>query len=88
MNVHLGTVFDKFVADLLKTGYYQTQSEILREGLRLLKEREEIKQMRLAEMRREIAVGSEQADRSQFVDGSETFAKIRQRSAQRKRPPG
>ena len=88
MNVHLGAVFDEFVADLLKTGYYQTQSEIMREGLRLLKEREEIKQMRLAEMRREIAVGSEQADRSQFVDGSEAFAKIRKRSAQRKRPPG
>ena len=85
MNVHLGTVFDKFVADLLKTGYYQTQSEILREGLRLLKEREEVKQMRLAELRKEIAVGSEQADRSQFVDGPDVFAKIRQRSAQRKR---
>ena len=43
MNVHLGPVFDEFVADLLKSGYYQTQSEVLREGLRLLKEREEVK---------------------------------------------
>ena len=85
MNVHLGSVFDEFVADLLKTGYYQTQSEVLREGLRLLKEREELKQMRLAELRKEIGVGSEQADRGQFVDGSAAFAKIRQRSAQRKR---
>jgi antitoxin ParD1/3/4 len=86
MNVHLGTVFDEFVADLLKTGYYQTQSEVLREGLRLLKEREEVKQMRLAELRKEIGVGSKQADRGQFVDGPEAFAKIRRRSAQRKRP--
>jgi len=88
MNVHLGSVFDEFVAGLLKSGYYQTQSEILREGLRLLKEREELKQLRLAELRKEIAVGSEQADRSQFVDGPEAFAKIRQRSAQRKRSKG
>ncbi len=85
MNVHLGPVFDDFVADLLKSGYYQTQSEILREGLRLLKEREEVKQLRLAELRREIAVGAEQADRGEFVDGPEAFAKIRRRSAQRKR---
>jgi antitoxin ParD1/3/4 len=85
MNVHLGSVFDQFVAELLKSGYYQTQSEVLREGLRLLKEREEVKQLRLAELRKEIAVGAEQADRSQFVDGPEAFAKIRQRSAQRKR---
>ena len=85
MNVHLGSVFDEFVAELLKTGYYQTQSEVLREGLRLLKEREEMKQLRLAELRKEIAVGAEQADRNEFVDGPEAFSKIRQRSAQRKR---
>jgi antitoxin ParD1/3/4 len=88
MNVNLGPVFDQFVADLLKSGLYQSQSEILREGLRLLKEREELKQLRLAELRREIAIGSEQADRGEFVDGSETFAQIRKRSAQRKRAKG
>jgi antitoxin ParD1/3/4 len=88
MNVNLGPVFDDFVASLLKSGYYQTQSEILREGLRLLKEREDLKQLRLAELRRAIAVGAEQADRSEFVDGPEVFAKIRQRSARRKRSQG
>ncbi len=88
MNVHLGSTFDQFVNELLKSGYYQTQSEVLREGLRLLKEREELKQLRLAELRKEIVVGMDQADRGQFVDGAETFAKIRQRRAQRKRPAG
>ena len=85
MNVHLGSAFDEFVAELLKSGYYQTQSEVLREGLRLLKEREEMKQMRLAELRKEIAVGIEQADRGQFVDGPAAFEKARKRAAQRKR---
>ena len=88
MNVHLGPVFDQFVADLLKSGYYQTQSEVLREGLRLLKEREEVKQMRIAELRKEIAAGSDQADRGQFVDGPAAFAKIRQRGALRKLSKG
>ena len=88
MNVHLGSVLDEFVADLLKSGYYQTQSEVLREGLRLLKEREEIKRLRVAELRKEIAVGIAQADRGQFVHGPEAFAKIRRRSAQRKRSKG
>ena len=85
MNVHLGSAFDEFVAGLLKSGYYQTQSEVLREGLRLLKEREDLKQMRLAELRKEIAIGIEQADRGEFVEGPEALAKIRERSAQRKR---
>jgi len=85
MNVNLGAVFDRFVADLLKTGHYQSQSEILREGLRLLKEREELKQLQLAELRRMIALGSAEADRGEFVDGENTFAEIRKRSAERKR---
>src|SRR5207244_7628759 len=47
MNVSLGPVFDEFVAEMLETGLYQSQSEILREGLRLLKEREDSKKLRL-----------------------------------------
>jgi len=88
MNVNLGAVLDGFVADLLQTGLYQSQSEVVRDGLRLLKEREELKNLRLAELRKEIAIGSEQADRGEFVDGEETFAEIRRRSAQRKRAKG
>ena len=88
MNVHLGPVFDEFVAGLLKTGHYQTQSEILREGLRLLKEREEVQRLRLAELRKEIAMGVDQADQGLFVDGPEAFSKIRQRRIQRKRSKG
>jgi antitoxin ParD1/3/4 len=80
MNVHLGPDFDEFVAGLLKGGQYQSQSEILREGLRLLKEQEEVKQMRLSALRKEIAAGVEQADQGQFVDGPEAFAQIRERS--------
>jgi len=83
--VNLGAVLDKFVAGLLKTGMYQSQSEVVREGLRLLKEREELRKLRLAELRREIAAGGKEADRGEFVDGEQTFKEIRRRSAERKR---
>ena len=82
MNVNLGPVFDRFVAQLLKGGLYQSQSEVLREGLRLLKEREELKQLRLAELQNQIAIGIKEADRGEFVDGKKAFAEIRKRSAQ------
>lgn len=85
MNVNLGPTFDDFVAEMLKTGLYQSQSEILQEGLRLLKEREDLKKLRLAELRREIALGIEQADSGNFVDGPRTFARIRQKSVKRNR---
>lgn len=85
MNVNLGPVFDGFVAELLDSGLYQSQSEILREGLRLLKEREDLKRARVEALRREIAVGVEQADRGEFVDGEEVFQKLRRRSGERRR---
>ena len=85
MNVNLGSVFDEFISDLLKTGHYQSHSEVVREGLRLLKEREELKNLRLTELRREIARGSRQADRGEFVDGPASFAEIRKRSVKHKR---
>ena len=79
MNVNLGPTFDEFVAELLGSGLYQSQSEILREGLRLLKEREDLKQVRLAGIRKEIALGADQADRGHLVDGPRTFARLRAR---------
>ena len=85
MNVNLGPTFDRFVAELLSSGLYQSQSEILREGLRLLKEREDLRRARLEALRREIAVGVEQADRGEFVDGEKVFQELRQRSGERQR---
>jgi len=54
---------------------------VLREGLRRLREREEWKSLRLVELRQQIRVGIEQADRGQFVNGPKAFAKLRERSA-------
>ncbi len=79
MNVNLGPVFDQFVADLLKTGFYQSQSEVVREGLRLLKEREEFKEVRLDELRRKIQEGVAAADRGELVDGPEALRRVRAR---------
>jgi len=84
MNVNLGPTLDKFVADLVRTGLYQSQSEVLREALRLLKERDHARKIAIARLRREIAIGVEQADRGDVVEASEVFAEIRKRSKQRR----
>ncbi|MDQ2898633.1 MAG: hypothetical protein M3Y07_02400 [Acidobacteriota bacterium] len=44
-----------------------------------------MKKLRIAELRKEINVGSEEADRGEFVDGERAFAAIRWRSGERKR---
>ena len=85
MNVNLGPTLDKFVAHLVRTGLYQSQSEVLREALRLLKEREDAKKSQLARLRREIALGSAQIDRGEVVEASKVFARIREKSRLRRR---
>ena len=84
MNANLGQVLEAFVTELVDSGLYQSQSEVIREGLRLLKEREDLKKLRRDELRKEIRRGSEQADRSEFVDGPEAFRQIRQRRLARR----
>jgi hypothetical protein len=46
-------------------------------------EKKPLKGLRLAELRKEIALGSREADRGKFVDGARTFAGIRRKSRQR-----
>lgn len=40
MNVHVGKRWEEFVDEMVKSGRYGSQSEIVREGLRLVEERE------------------------------------------------
>lgn len=85
MNVNLGPTLEKFVTDMIRTGLYQSQSEVLREALRLLKEREHAKKIALARLRKEIALGSAQVDRGEVVEASRVFARLREKSRQRRR---
>lgn len=63
---------------------YYSAIEVSREGLRLLKEQDPLRQMRLEELRKEIAIGIDQADRGQLVDGEEVFKKLKDKSNKRR----
>jgi len=58
-------------------GLYLSASEVVREALRLLEERDRVNAIQLEELRREIQIGIDQADRSELRDGPEVFAKLR-----------
>ena len=63
MNVSLTPELEQLVSDKVKSGLYNSASEVVREALRLLKEQDALKAYRFEELRREIAVGLQQADR-------------------------
>lgn len=55
------------MAELVDTGLYQSQSEVIREGLRLLKEREDLRKIRLEELRKDIQIGIDQLERGEYT---------------------
>ncbi len=84
MNVSLTPELDQFVQSRLASGRYQTASEVIREGLRLLEEREQARDTALEELRAKIRRGVEQADRGELLEGDGVFEEIRQLSARRR----
>lgn len=86
LNVSLTPVLQKFVEEKVSSGLYQTASEVIRDGLRLLEERERSTGKDLESVRRKIAVGLRQAKAGKLVDGSKAFAELRAEvSSDRKR---
>ena len=65
MNVSLTPELEKFIDDRVETGMYTSASEVVRAGLRLLREHEELQQRRLEELRKEVAIGVRQAERGE-----------------------
>ena len=83
-NVSLTPHWRRFVQRKIKSGRYRSASEIVREGLRLIEEREREREEELAGIRQAVEVGWEQSQRGQTVGGKGVFDEIRQLSAARR----
>ena len=79
-NIALTPHFDQFVQSRVESGRYQSASEVVRDGLRLLEEREAARQHLAMGIRQDIELGWRQSERDQMVDGPSVFAEIREMS--------
>ncbi len=66
MNISLTPDLEQLVNDKVKTGGYQTASEVIHEGLRLLQERDDI-----AALRRDVSAGFEAIERGEYEEYDE-----------------
>ena len=73
MNVSLTPELERFVQGKVRSGLYNNASEVIREGLRLLKETDEVR----LQWREQIERGWLQAQAGQSVDGSKAVAAVR-----------
>ena len=83
-NIALTPHLDRFVQSKIESGRYQSASEVVRDGLRLLEEREQDRQQSLAKLRQDIEAGWQQSERGEVVDGPSVFSEIRKMSKTRR----
>jgi antitoxin ParD1/3/4 len=76
MNVDLTPELEQLVQGRVKSGRYNSASEVVREALRLLEHRDEVFALRKEEIRKQIEEGWQAAKRGDVVDGNEVFDQI------------
>jgi len=81
MRIQLSEDREQFVRSLMQDGRFSSEDEVIDAALQLLQEQDE--QAKLADLRREIAIGIEQADRGELApfDPHATLERIRSRTA-------
>lgn len=79
MTVSVTPELEAFVSSRLESGRFASASEVFREGLRLLEEREMRREAELARLRRDIQAGVDQARAGELVDGEGVFAELERR---------
>jgi antitoxin ParD1/3/4 len=62
MNISLTRELEEFVREKVETGRYLSASEVVREALRLLEERDQLRSIQFEEFRKDVADGLAQLD--------------------------
>ncbi len=84
MNVSLTPTLEKLVQKRVASGRYGSASEVVREALRLLEQRDRLDQARIRDLRASLDFGIEQLDRGEglVLDGK-TVKRIKARGRRR-----
>lgn len=88
MNVSLTQELEQIVDQKVKSGLYNSASEVVREGLRLLQQRDEMRETKLNALRAEIQKGTDSLEAGRHRDLSEAMAEIKARLMARKAQNG
>lgn len=88
MNVSLTPELENVIAEKVDAGMYSSASEVVREGLRLLQQRDEMYETKLAALKGDIRVGLDSIDAGRYRDGGTVMNEIKRRLLERKRQDG
>lgn len=81
MNVSLTPELEQFIDTKVKSGFYTSASEVVREGLRLLAESDEIRKKRIDILNLEIDKGIASLANGDVMTGEEAYGHLLARHA-------
>lgn len=76
MDVALSPELERLIQELVASRRYSSASEVVREALRLLQERDQLRDLRRAELRKKIAEGVASAEAGRLHDGEQVFEEL------------
>jgi antitoxin ParD1/3/4 len=85
MNISLTPELEKFIQAKVAEGFYHSASEVVREGLRMLAEQDEMKKKRIEMLNAEIEKGLESMRNGNMISGREAMEHIKNRREQYKK---
>ena len=85
VNISITPELDAFLQDRVKSGRYQTTSEVVREALRLLERQEQERDAALYQLKAKLERGAGQAEGGELIDGDEVFDELREMIEERRR---
>jgi antitoxin ParD1/3/4 len=85
VNISITPELDAFLQNRVKSGRYQTTSEVVREALRLLERQEKDREQTLRRLKGKLKRGAAQAERGELLDGDKVFDELREMIEERRR---
>jgi len=79
----IGKHYEQFIAEMVRSGRYSTASEVMRDSLRLMEEREDRRKAKLEALRGEIQKGLDSGS-GQETDVSDLINDVKSRGRRRR----
>lgn len=77
MNISLNPNLEEFINQKVQQGYYNSASEVVRDALRLLIEKDTLFKQQTQKLNQEIELGLNQLSEGQGIEGDKVFKELK-----------
>ena len=80
MTISLSSELEEIVNASVRSGQFNSSGEVIRAGLQMVQEQETLRQMKLEQLRGEIAIGLNAEERGDLISSEDVFSELYRRN--------